>query len=187
MFQIKFDWQIIVIDTRYVLTWSPINRIFSSIGSTLGALVGVCSLGFFESLFPFDDALVGVVESPPLFPLLPPPPPRPPLLLLPLPRPRLGLSHPATNFTSYSISFHDAITLISVAASGHYMTHHTYAEVRWSCEHDILIVTTPSRRSYHVVSTEGKRSLPLMYRPIRNSTWIIASLRLHQWILLREK
>jgi len=31
---------------------------------------------------------------------------------------------------SYSISFHDAITLISVATSGHYLTHHTYAEVR---------------------------------------------------------
>ena len=58
------------------------------------------------------------------------------------------------------------------------MTHHTYAEVRLSCEHDILIVTTPSRRPYHVVSTEGKRSLPLMYRPIRNSTWVIASCRL---------
>ena len=89
-------------------------------------------------------------------------------------------------FISDSISFHDTITLISVATSGHYLTHHTYVEVRWSCEHGILIVTTPSRRPYHVVSTEGKRSLPLMYRPIRNSTWVTASRRLHQWIL-REK
>ena len=36
----------------------------------------------------------------------------------------------ATNFKSDSISFHDAITLISVATSGHYLTHHTYIEVR---------------------------------------------------------
>jgi hypothetical protein len=61
------------------------------------------------------------------------------------------------DFMSHSISFHEPITVVSVAT-----TFYARADMGLSFQLDILTDTPPTRRPYHVVSKNGKKSLPLM-------------------------